>query len=523
MSKYWKFLVFLLTFTGSLLISKQSFAIGMAKVLEISSTGMSLILDRGSFEGLRPGMKGQFLKAIGDMNRPKFKYLANAEVIKVHSSYSYWYMRDVNKSEFIDKGQRIVFVTMKEVLSGRRDAKFLKRRVILRKGDTPLKYVEEKNAGVPTELIKKSEKYDQNNQELTETYATVDEERIITEFETWSKDKNLTYVDDYLQEVETNRETDISEDRDLNEFREKDGDKLFKSVVDGSVKKFNDYKYSLNTFYKDQKKDEDFRQIRETVMDETVYAKYQKEKEERKWVSPQAMAKVERDGKLWSSDMDDEQLRRFFIKSGIRRENERQRLSLSEYNANEVTVTYSTALVNHYTTNDDNFQGSNYSLGVGYEYHLRRSSPDWDKTTIDAFLLRTISFYNMGGDKNGRFTEGIVKLGVNYYFVNNPATIYKWSFFGGMGIMRGNALGQGIGLVKDYNYQLIGVPTYLGFKYRFKSGDELDQISGIGWGLKIKFSYEYLKLNTVDLLEDDINGSISVEDVKFTVGLSTYF
>jgi hypothetical protein len=523
MLKLLKTLVILLFMTTICLGPEKAFAIGTAKVLEISSTGMSVILDRGSFEGIKLGMRGRLLRPVGDMDRPKFKYLATAEVIKVHSNYSYWYLREINKAEFLDKGQRVVFVTMDEALSGRRDAKYKKRRVILRKGETPLKFIEENENGVPTELIKKDGKYEKNNQELTETDPTLDEERIITEFETWAESKNLDYVDEYMQEVATNRETDISEDRNLNDYRKKDGDKLFKSVVDGSVDKFNDYKYSLDTFYREQKKDKDYREIREGVTDQTVYAKYQKQKEERKWVSPQALAKIKRDGKLWSSDMNDDQLRRFFISSGIRRENERQRLALSEYNSNEVTLYYSTALREHYTTNDDNFQGSNYSLGVGYEFHLRRTDPEWDKHTLDLFLIRTIAFYDIGGDKNGRFTEGIVKFGYNYYFINNPATIYRWMFYGGVGLLRGNALMQGIGLVKDYNYSVIGFPMHLGFKYRFKSGDELDQISGIGWGVNFKFSYEWLKLNNVDLIEDDINGSVSIIDLRFTAGLSAYF
>ncbi len=518
-----KTLVLALLVSLSLGLPKNALAIGTAKVVEISSTGMSLILDRGKFEGIKLGMKGRFLRPVGDIDRPKFKYLATAEVIKVHSNYSYWYLKDINKSEFLDKGQNVVFVTMDETLSGRREANYKKRRVVLRKGDTPLKFVEEKEKGVPKELIKKDGKYEQNNQELTETYPTVDEERVITEFETWSKDKKLEYVDEYMQEVATKRETDVSEDRDLDDYKKKDDEKLFKSVVDGSVEKFNDYKYSLNTFYREQKKDEDYREIREGVMDETVYGRYQKEKEQRKWVSPQAMAKIKRDGDLWSSDMNDEQLRRFFIKSGIRRENERQRLALSEYNSNEVSFFYSTALREHFTTEDDNFQGSNYSLGVGYEFHLRRTDPNWDKHTLDLYLVRTISFYDVGGEKNGRFTEGIIKAGYNYYFINNPATIYKWMFFGGIGLMRGNALMQGIGLVKDYNYSVVGFPMQLGFKYRFKSGDELDQISGIGWGVNFKFSYEWLKLSNVDLIEDDINGSISIIDFRFTAGLSAYF
>lgn len=228
MSNYLLFKIFLMSLLLGTLRLDKVHAIGTAKVLEVSSTGMSLILDRGSFEGIKLGMKGRLLRPVGSLERPKFKYLAYGEVVKVHSNYSYWYLRDTNKAEFLDKGQKVVFVSMQESTAGRRDARFLKRKVILREGSTPLKYVEEKESGVPSELIKKGDGYDESNQQLTETYPAVDEERIITEFETWSKSKKLDYIDEYMQEVATNRQTEIGPERNLDDYRKKDKEELFK-------------------------------------------------------------------------------------------------------------------------------------------------------------------------------------------------------------------------------------------------------------------------------------------------------
>ena len=206
----------------------------------------------------------------------------------------------------------------------------------------------------------------------------------------------------------------------------------------------------------------------------------------------------------------------------MRRENERQRLALETTNTNEFQIFYSTALQPHYTSNIEGFQGTNYSLGIGYEYHLRRTSPNLMRWSIDATFERTIAFYTVGS-VNGRFSEAVAKLGVNYYFYNVPSSIYRWTWNVGLGLKRGNSEMQSLTLSKDYAYQVFGVPLSITAKYRFVSGDEEDQTTKIGWGLSFKLSSEYLEISTIERIEDDILSSFNVNDVRFTVGLSSYF
>ncbi len=522
MGKLSFFYIFLFT-----LGSFDCWGIDTAKILEVSSSGRSIILDRGFLEGIKMGMEGRFLLPEGDIDKPYYKYIAYGEVIKVHSNYSYWHLTDINRKIFLDKGLKTVFVTMGRVNRGRQKLDSLRRRIILRKGDTPLKYMESKKLSVPHSMIKKRDQYVMGK-ELTRTYSPLKEDNELYEFDVWSYDKGLQYVDEYMQEVETARPSDQGKIASLEKYKEykKHRDlydqKLFESVVKSSIKKFNDFEYNLDTFYKDQRKDENAKEIRKEMSSESIYKKYQENKKKLRWVSQRALSQIKNGGKLWSASMDDDQLRRFFVESGIRKENERQRLALGTYDANELQIFYSFALKGHYADGAEGFQGSNYSLGIGYEFYLRRTLPSLAKWSLDGSFERTIAFYN-AGSVNGRFTEGLLKLGVNYYFYNLPSSIYRWIWNVGVGFKGGNSLMQSLTLSKEYNYRVFGVPLYINAKYRFLSGDEKDQSASVGWGLNFKMSNEYLRMSVVDRIDDDISESLLVNDIRFTVGLSTYF
>jgi hypothetical protein len=513
----WFILFGLITIFSSLNCS----AMDGAKVIDVSSSGRSIILDRGTLEGLREGQQGQILLPNEDIDNPNYTYVAYGKIIKVHSNYSYWYLSELNRKVLLDKGLKVVFVEMDKINQGRKKLSFMRHKIILRKGETPLKFVKDKTLGVPREIIKKGKNYEVGNK-LTNTYSPLDQDKEIYEFDIWSYDKGVSYVDDYMQEVETARLDRPEKIKNLSKYKEKYDKDLFNSVVDGSVRKINDYKYNLDTFYKAQKKEEDFRTIRKDISVENVFKEYHNNQKKIKWVSPTALGKIKRDGDLWSVDMNDQQLRRFFITSGVRRENERQRLALETYDTNELQIFYSTALRPYYTSDIEGFQGTNYSLGIGYEFHLRRTSRNLMRWSIDATFERTISFYTVGS-VNGRFSEAIAKLGINYYFYNVPSSIYRWTWNIGIGLKRGNSEMQSLTLSKDYAYQLFGVPMSIAAKYRFVSGDEEDQTAKIGWGFILKLSSEFLEISTTERIEDDILSSFNVNDIRFTVGLSSYF
>ncbi|MBT7610979.1 MAG: hypothetical protein HN576_14550 [Bacteriovoracaceae bacterium] len=492
-----------------------------AKVIDVSSTGRSIVLDRGTLEGLKEGMVGRLLLSNEELDKPNYTYVAYGKIIKVHSNYSYWYLSDINGKVFLDRGLKLLFVSMDRINKGRKKLELMRHKIVLRKGDTPLKFIKEKDKGVPSEMIKKNNNYEEGDK-LTETYSPLTQDKEIYEFDIWSYDKGINYVDEYMQEVDVARSGMSEKIKNLTKYKKQYDKDLFNSVVGGSVRKINDYKYNLDTFYREQSKEEDMRQLRKAISIESIHKQYKNNKEKLKWVSPAALSKIKKGGKLWSVEMDDQQLRKFFIESGIRRENERQGLALETYDTNEILLFYSTGLHPHFTLGIEGFQGTNYSLGIGYEFFLRRTSKSLLRWSLDATFERTIAFYNVGS-VNGRFTEAIGKLGIKYYIYNLPSSIYKWAWNLGVGIKRGNSEMQSLSLSKEYSYQMFGIPFSLTAKYRFNSGDEQDQTTTIGWGVNFTLSSEYYEISTVERIEDDILESFNVQDVRFSVGLSSYF
>ena len=74
------------------------------EIKNISNSGRSLIVDRGSLEGLRVGQLARLYlgqtQAGGE--GPTYSYIAEAEIIKVHRNYSFWLLRDTGRSSVIN-------------------------------------------------------------------------------------------------------------------------------------------------------------------------------------------------------------------------------------------------------------------------------------------------------------------------------------------------------------------------------------------------------------------------------------
>ncbi|MBT6326060.1 MAG: hypothetical protein HOJ35_08820, partial [Bdellovibrionales bacterium] len=84
------FLFKLIIFLIITFISIASFAFEKIKVLEVSSTGNSIILDRGEIEGTKVGDIARLIIQSGTNNRPNLENLSYAEAVKVNSNYSFW-------------------------------------------------------------------------------------------------------------------------------------------------------------------------------------------------------------------------------------------------------------------------------------------------------------------------------------------------------------------------------------------------------------------------------------------------
>ena len=79
-------------------------------------------------------------------------------------------------------------------------------------------------------------------------------------------------------------------------------------------------------------------------------------------------------------------------------------------------------------------------------------------------------------------------------------------------------------LTKDYSYQAMTIPSFLLMtKYRFRSGDLTEDEMNVGASLNAGVNLDLKNLTVIDKLDDNINGKISIKDIKYLFGMSFYF
>lgn len=504
-----------------ILLSSNLFALEGMKVLKVSSTGQTIILDRGHLEGIKQGQRGRLLYQSG-LDDPKLTLVANAEVIKVSDKYSFWFLSKIDNSQLVSEGQKLLFAKLEDVMSGRK-TKLRKKRVFLPKNKSVVQYLKDEEVGIPDELIYKGHDYIEGDTMVTTNIAQ-DEHLEVRSFEDWKVQYGLTYVDDYMQEIENKYVSgEDSNNVDINNIKQQHDKSVFQSVVNGTVKKINDLEFGLNGLYRDQKRDPDLRIITDRVQVENFYEKDHRERREAKRIEPYAEEKLKRQGERWSADLDSAELRRFFVNSGIAKEKERQRLALETKQGHELLLRIASSLINHTTVDDINHQGTGYSVGFGYEFHLSRTTLTLDRFSVELGFERAIRYFDMGGI-NGRFYEGSFFAGLNFYLFNKPYNLNMYLWYLGFGIRRGDSSAQSSDLSKEYSYQFISVPTLqAGLKYRFYAGDERDNTLRIGLGYNLLVSYETLRYSVNETIADSISGLFTVNDMRLFAGLSIYF
>jgi hypothetical protein len=222
--------------------------------------------------------------------------------------------------------------------------------------------------------------------------------------------------------------------------------------------------------------------------------------------------------------MTDKQLRSYLVQSGIAEELQRQKRALEEKAGHEFTLRYISNLTSNTTTEDENFQGTDYFLAFSYEWHLYSTSKKLKNFTVEFEVERGISHYDIGGGINGRIAEGSLKGYLNWYFLRPPSSLYSYMPYLGIGFKRGNGTLESAEFDNTYTVQQTALPSaHFGLKYRFKSGDEKNAGLNVGYGVNFQFKYESMRYNVVDIIVDNIEPTYTSNQTRFSVGLNVYF
>jgi hypothetical protein len=500
-------------------------AIGLDEVTltDLSSSERSAVVDRGGLENYSDHMFGKFFVQTGDKNYPKIFLVAEGELIKSFPKKSYWLFTKVYLPRIIKPGNKVLVLTSNQVTSGR--PIFQKQRhVVLSKDqyDSVESYLSQNSNNVPDRLIEDLDSYDPSD-EMFETKKVPEADQLVQTYESFRKKGGQHMSDDYEDES-TERFFVGKREVHLADIKREEDKKLLDSIAKNYVDKTNDQKFGLaNGIYKEQKKTPGEPELNEKITVTSVYDDMKEEKKLRETIDPKAVAKIKRDGPNWSADMDDVTLRRYFIRTGLEHEARRRELALNELEGNEIMFHYSGSAINHTTSSDQNYQNLGYSIGLGYDLHLSRTSQDLKQWSLQFILEKGVSDYDIGG-QNARGEEGYYGAYLNYYFVNNPLTLNSFIFLGGLGIKAGSVSMSNAELSKEYSYQVLTLPSFqIMTKYRFRSGDLTEDTANVGASLNAGMVVDMKRMSVIDNLADDINGKISLTDVRYLVGMSVYF
>ena len=506
----------------------------MVSLLGTSTSGNTIKIDRGSFERIKQKDIARFLVE-GPGKKPEIFNVGEGEAIKVYSNYSIWHLPKVENIQKLRKAKKLFAAFYSETIKGRKRFELLQKKIVVSQEEVEKKGVDQALRDVlqpvPGTLIKKGDGYSKGKK-LVETKVPKKHDVETVNFGTWSKE------DDHKFDAELNREVgkkiqDNPKSLANGEIiKKKEMKKIFNSTVDGNIAKVNNSKGGPAAFYAGQRKDEHLRDFRRRQIIRNVYENYLKERQKRKLQVKMAVEQLALDykrnkktkGGLWSADMDDEQLRRFYLESGVAREQKRQQLLATTNISNEFFFRYQRSFLDHTSDLSGFNRGVGASFEVGHEFHLVRTSKRLSPFTLGLSVGLGNGFYHLGNQINGKASEKTFGMSVNWYFNNPPYVFRKYIFHLGTGMRVGSANVSSQDLTLDYSYQMQVFPAiYLGAKYHYQMPKE--EASDFGIGMNFLFSIERIRLNTNDPVAsaDNIDGLISLIDIKLSAGLSLFF
>ncbi|MDD0853142.1 hypothetical protein HBN50_08540 [Halobacteriovorax sp. GB3] len=511
----------LLIFTIVQLFSSISFASDTAvraKVVTISASGKSFILDKGSFYGLKAQDLANISIQIGSLDKPKIFLIGRAELVRSEENKSYWVFIERNKRIPLRANNSVTIEKDDFLVQGRAT---LEVRSHTRLEDSRLDREDidyEDTHGMRKELLAHSNEY------YSEKNLIPKEAKESAHISAVKRKKLKSFGKVMLSDSMIDRRVVPSESFQSEALGVRKGvdEIISKSLSQNRIDKTNSLEKGINQLYFEHERDLDKGQILKDSF-VNVFRGYKEKSKAKNKIDPKFVAKVKKEGALWSAGLNDREIRNYLIKTGAAKEKRMQDLALNEKISHEVDISLSSSLVSHANAEDPNHQGNGYTVGLAYEYHLIRVSPDHFRWSLEFGLERGVSNIDLGGI-NGRFTYGNFFGGINYYFLQSPAKLNKVIGYLGGGVKRGSADVTSIDLSQDYTYQQVVLPAlWIGLKYRFDEPRSYEIDNPTGVGLNVRLVSETTKWTAVETAADEIETSKTLNDIKLNLSLSVYF
>lgn len=502
-----------LSFIGfSLFTINFAFSAGLtsdniAKIVQTSTSGKTIILDKGLNHFIQNKDYGVLLEKTFNKKEKRFYYkpVAKIKAVKVFNETSIWVAYKIFISKSIIKDARMLMLSETALLQGRKLLKVDRSKIVTTKNNTT-KQVADSLKESPEALGTKNVAYSSNKK-------LHDKQNIL------SSDANLVDIDQWEDLAGNSKHSAVSiyKSPHSKEFSKQQRVQTFEKMVVAFIRKYNDPKFTLKRLYYGIRSNGENPELDSEGIQGSYFTRYLEEEEKIEEKENKVFADLKNKGESWSDDYSDEELSELVYNIGSIKERERRETISAHKFKHQIYTVFGTNLVNNENLQDrDNTAQSKYDFEIGWENYFLKDIEGLNQLTLELSGRRAVDAFSIGGGYNATSVEYSVAAHFNWYPFYLPNVLEENIIYFSVILRTGLSA---LSLSEDNesgNYQISSFPGFkVGIKYNFTNS----------FGVRASFGLEDITASRIAREFDDGNlpDQISYREGKLSFGISKFY
>lgn len=482
----------------------SSWALPEARLLGQSKSGQTALFNLGIHDGVKEGEFAVIVKEIRHLDTRDLRLIpiAKAKNVKISTQNSVWVLYHIFDPELLVKGDPYLILSESAMLSGRRDPRMGRISVITEKDKRSFQVQSTLQEG-KDQIAKLKNQYPEISP-LHEREMRSDADGELIDVEGWNSYKD------------TKSRTALYKSPHQKDFQRNLRLNTFEKLVTGYLRKVNDPKFSYDSFYDEQMKEEFMNEFKKRSNFETEYEKFVTRESMKSTSDAKFYRSLLEKGESWSEDFSDEEVRSVLGQVSVLQEKDRRRVIMSNNNRYTAYLSLGLPLNETQTQEDAGYRrDGRYAVDVDFE-----ATPFLKHEMLEKFTLNTSLRMNKTATEFGRYNASVdetsVTAGMNWYPIYSPYVVQAPVIFLGTYIRSGVATMHSPTANEKASYTVLSLPGFRGgLKYNFRNN----------FGLRMALSLEKMSL---DRYEQSKLGSIlpdqsTLAEGKLNFGLAYSF
>lgn len=451
-----------------LLLSFNSLALTQTRLLQLSSSGQTVVFDAGVHERLRTAEFGIVLKQIRDIHdQDSLRVIPVAKVrsVKIGTDHSVWVIFKTYQDELLVKGDLFTLFTESNMIPGRRAYTTSQLTVISPQDD--IKRAARSSLTDDEELLAKAKNYSKNYVNHGPSYKD-DHDFELIELEKWVKHKDQRY------------RSGLYRSQNSEQFKRALRLEVFEGLVTRYLQKVNDPDFNYAAFYDLQMREAGSNYFRKRSNFSTAWEEHLANKGKSLEVGTKLSRSILEKGDRWSEDYSDEELGNVLANISVAQEKDRKARVISKPNRLHMGLDYGQIVSDHQTTEDTSYsKNARYALNLDLEVIPFLKHEIWERFTVNGQLSMSDDALGVGSRNFDRKDQSFT-LGVNWYPFYAPYTISVINLYMGTYFRAGQSKLRSELYEDKGNYTLMSMPGFrVGLRYTFKSQVSLRFIGSV--------------------------------------------